>query len=121
MRQLNRSSFELGQKRSRLTKMTASRLISPGGAPEARLTTRGRCDLMIWTVGFALHQVIRSLKTPSFWTGKVGCIIPGWEERQAMKASKISDAQKAFIIRQGEDGTPVEEVCRKAGISQATF
>lgn len=38
-----------------------------------------------------------------------------------MKASKISDAQKAFIIRQGEDGTPVEEVCRKAGISQATY
>jgi putative transposase len=38
-----------------------------------------------------------------------------------MKASKLSDAQKAFIIRQGEDGTPVEEVCRKAGISQATY
>jgi putative transposase len=38
-----------------------------------------------------------------------------------MKASKFSDAQKAFIIRQGEDGTPVEEVCRKAGISQATY
>lgn len=38
-----------------------------------------------------------------------------------MKASKFSDAQKAFIIRQGEDGTPVEEVCRKAGISQAAY
>lgn len=34
-----------------------------------------------------------------------------------MKRSQFSDAQKAFIIRQGEDGTPVEEVCRKAGIS----
>ena len=33
-----------------------------------------------------------------------------------MKASKFTDAQKAFIIRQGEDGTPVEEICRKAGI-----
>lgn len=38
-----------------------------------------------------------------------------------MKRSQFSDAQKAFIIRQGEDGTPVEEVWRKAGISQATF
>jgi len=47
-------------------------------------------------------------------------MILGWEEQLAMKASKFSDAQKAFIIRQGEDGTPVEEVCRKAGISQAT-
>lgn len=37
-----------------------------------------------------------------------------------MKASKFSDAQKAFIIKQGEDGTPVSEICRKAGISQAT-
>ncbi len=38
-----------------------------------------------------------------------------------MKASKFTDAQKAFIIWQGEDGTPVEEICRKAGISQATY
>jgi putative transposase len=38
-----------------------------------------------------------------------------------MKASKFSDAQKAFIIKQGEDGMPVAEICRKAGISQATF
>jgi len=38
-----------------------------------------------------------------------------------MKASKFTDAQKAFNIRQGEDGTPVKEGCRKAGISQATY
>ena len=38
-----------------------------------------------------------------------------------MKASKFSDAQKAFIIKQSGDGMPVAEVCRKAGISQATF
>ncbi|TCP39229.1 putative transposase [Rhodovulum marinum] len=37
-----------------------------------------------------------------------------------MKASKFSDAQKAFILKQGEEGTPVAEICRKAGISQAT-
>lgn len=38
-----------------------------------------------------------------------------------MKASKFSDAQKAFIIKQGEDGAPVAEIWRKAGISQATY
>jgi putative transposase len=38
-----------------------------------------------------------------------------------MKASNFSDAQKAFIIKQGEDGTPVAEICRKAEISQATY
>ena len=38
-----------------------------------------------------------------------------------MKASKFTDAQKAFIIRQGEEGTAVAEICRKAGISQATY
>src|SRR5260221_12344551 len=38
-----------------------------------------------------------------------------------MKASKFSDAQKAFILRQGKEGVPVAEICRKAGISQATY
>lgn len=38
-----------------------------------------------------------------------------------MKASRFSDAQKAFILKQGDDGTPVAEICRKAGISQATY
>ncbi len=33
-----------------------------------------------------------------------------------MKASKFSDAQKAFILKQGDDGVPVAEICRKAGI-----
>lgn len=37
-----------------------------------------------------------------------------------MKASKFSDAQKAFILKPGADGIAVAEVCRRAGISQAT-
>ncbi|PZV35964.1 hypothetical protein B5V02_22265 [Mesorhizobium kowhaii] len=35
-----------------------------------------------------------------------------------MKASKFSDAQKAFILKQGAYGIPVAEICRRAGISQ---
>jgi putative transposase len=38
-----------------------------------------------------------------------------------MKASQFSEAQKVFILKQGADGMPVAEICRKAGISQATY
>ena len=38
-----------------------------------------------------------------------------------MKRSKFSETQIAFVLRQAEEGTSVEEVCRKTGISQATF
>jgi putative transposase len=38
-----------------------------------------------------------------------------------MRASAFSDAQKAFILKQGVDGVPVAEICRKAGISPATY
>ena len=38
-----------------------------------------------------------------------------------MKASRFSEAQKAFILKQGADGIPVADICRKAGISQATY
>ena len=37
-----------------------------------------------------------------------------------MKASRFTDAQKAFVVKQGEEGVPVSEICRKAGISDAT-
>jgi putative transposase len=38
-----------------------------------------------------------------------------------MKASKFSEAQIAFVLKQADDGASVVEVCRKAGISDATF
>jgi putative transposase len=38
-----------------------------------------------------------------------------------MKRSKFSEAQIAFTLHQADEGTPVAEVCRKAGISDATF
>jgi putative transposase len=45
----------------------------------------------------------------------------GWEERKTMKAAQFSDAQKAFILKQGNDGVRVADIFRKAGISQATY
>lgn len=38
-----------------------------------------------------------------------------------MKKTKFTDEQIAFALRQAETGTPVGEVCRKMGISEATF
>ena len=38
-----------------------------------------------------------------------------------MKKSKFTEEQIAFALRQAETGTRVSEVCRKMGISDATF
>lgn len=38
-----------------------------------------------------------------------------------MKKSKFTEDQIAFALKQAELGTSVEEVCRKMGISDATF
>jgi len=38
-----------------------------------------------------------------------------------MKKTKFTEEQIAFALRQAETGTRVGEVCRKMGISEATF
>jgi putative transposase len=38
-----------------------------------------------------------------------------------MKKSKFTESQIVFAIKQSETGTPISEVCRKMGISSATF
>jgi putative transposase len=38
-----------------------------------------------------------------------------------MKKSKFTDEQIAFALKQSETGVKVAEVCRKMGISEATF
>src|SRR5437016_7440087 len=38
-----------------------------------------------------------------------------------MKKSRFSEQQIAFVLRQAEEGKSVAEVCRKAGISEASF
>lgn len=38
-----------------------------------------------------------------------------------MKKSKFSDEQITFALKQAETGTSVAEVCRKMGVSEATF
>lgn len=43
-----------------------------------------------------------------------------WQEGISV-ALTFTEAQKTFILKQGEQGTPVAEICRKAGICQATY
>jgi putative transposase len=38
-----------------------------------------------------------------------------------MKKTKFTEQQIAFALKQAETGVRVEEVCRKIGISEATF
>lgn len=69
-------------------------------------------------------MIVASDLLPVSWSA-LGWKIPAWDRagtrRRTMKRSKPADAQIAFILRQAEEGTPAAEVCRKAGISDATF
>jgi putative transposase len=44
-----------------------------------------------------------------------------WENIIAMKRSKFTEQQIVFALKQAETGVSVAEVCRKLGISEATF
>ena len=70
------------------------------------------------------HEYIRklldseTLKLDRFWLESSAPIPPLGE---AQNDVVFTDAQKAFILKQGRDGIPVADLCRKAGISQATY
>ena len=38
-----------------------------------------------------------------------------------MKKTKFTEEQIAFVLKQADAGAGVDEICRKTGISQATF
>jgi putative transposase len=38
-----------------------------------------------------------------------------------MKRKRFSEEQIAFVLRQAESGTTIEEICRKMGVSEPTF
>jgi putative transposase len=38
-----------------------------------------------------------------------------------MKTSRYTEEQIAYVLRQADSGTPLSDVCRSVGISEATF
>jgi putative transposase len=38
-----------------------------------------------------------------------------------VKKSKFTEEQIAYALRQAESGTPVADVCRQMGVSEASF
>jgi len=42
-------------------------------------------------------------------------------EGEAMKKSRFSEEQIAYALRLAESGTPVVDVCRQVGVSEATY
>jgi putative transposase len=38
-----------------------------------------------------------------------------------MRKSRFTEEQIAVALRQGEAGTPIEEICRRIGVSEATY
>jgi putative transposase len=46
---------------------------------------------------------------------------PCKEEHCTVKKSRFSEHQIAFALQQAEQGTSVEDICRKLGVSRATF
>ncbi|MDE2240246.1 MAG: transposase, partial [Rhodospirillales bacterium] len=70
-------------------------------------------------------ETVRLVRLPIIWSAFMriswlGLAILRWEIL-AMKKSKFTEQQIAFILKQIEDGTVVEEACRKAGISVQTY
>lgn len=62
-----------------------------------------------------------TFKLDQFWLEFSGAFSSQGKEGKTMKTSQFSDAQKAFILKQGDEGVLVAEICRKEGISQATY
>ena len=70
-----------------------------------------------WVVTCSLFSDRSLLENSSL----AACVMRAIGRGRIKKRSKFSEAQIAFILRQGEEGTAVGEICRKAGISEATY
>src|SRR5919112_30727 len=68
----------------------------------------------------AMRQRSRATHRKSGWRVKARNMT-GWSLTIAMKKSKFTESQIVFALQQAESGVTVAEVCRKLGISEATF
>jgi len=71
-------------------------------------------------VQLLLRRCSETAKRDRFWL-EFSALIPWLRGADSDEGIEVFDAQKAFILKQGADGVPVADICRKAGISQATY
>jgi putative transposase len=69
--------------------------------------------------GFFIIDLLPKTQPPQ--SEKPGKITLSTERYFAMKKTKFTEEQIAFALRQAETGTRAGEICRKMGISEATF
>jgi putative transposase len=66
-------------------------------------------------------EVICSRKTGSFETGVFRAKLPWLEGAESDEGIEVFGRPDGVHSEAGADGVPVAEICRKAGISQATY
>src|SRR5262245_27363454 len=99
--------------RSRTPRFLASR-VSPLIAACKRFASVGKVMSLVTCFLFSDRSLLEN-------SSLAACAIRAVGRGRTMKRSRFTEAQIAFILRQGEEGTAVGEVCRKAGISGATY
>jgi hypothetical protein len=65
--------------------------------------------------------MIRSLKIEPFTVRVFRGVFPWLEGAEDDESVTILGRREAFILRQGNVGVAVAEICRKAGINQETY
>jgi hypothetical protein len=60
-----------------------------------------------------LRTCSETAKLDRFWV-EFSAVIPWLGGAESDEGIEISDAQKAFILKQGADGMPVADLCRKS-------
>ncbi len=74
---------------------------------------------MLTTLSRSDSELLRVIWKIQNWNFTIVVLVTGGGRFH--EKSKFTEAQIAFILRQSDERTPVAEVCRKAGISDATF
>ena len=80
-------------------------------------------NTMFWVKYFGKFDSDDSLEFWTFQNQRCGCFLAGPKGAQgeAMKRSRFSEEQIAYALRLAESSSPVVDVWRQIGVSEATY